>query len=142
MISDTGKLLKECNSGCKMAIASMDQVNEFLVDPKLKEVVRIYKGKHEKLELESAKMLAEEGVQEKASNVAQAFSWVTTEMKMMLKTDTHEAAKIMMDGCNMGIQSVSKYLNQFQNASEKSKKMAENIVKVEEEFMKEMEDFM
>ena len=48
----------------------------------------------------------------------------------------------MMDGCNMGIQSVSEYLNQYPQASQESKSLAKKLVETEEMFMKELKKFL
>ena len=36
---DTQQLVQECNSGCKMAIYSMNQVIEYVGDEKLKKLI-------------------------------------------------------------------------------------------------------
>ena len=59
-------------------------------------------------------------------------------MKLMIKGKSHEVADIMIDGCNMGIKSVSKYINEYKNASNESINLAKSIVKVEQEFMNEL----
>ncbi len=39
--------------------------------------------------------------------------WITTEMRLMMKGDCHQVAKLMMNGCNMGgIQSIAKCQNE------------------------------
>lgn len=52
MQENTKKLLEECNSGCKMAIESMDQVGQYVTDDKLKGVIQDYNTRHKKLESE------------------------------------------------------------------------------------------
>jgi len=63
-------------------------------------------------------------------------------MKMMMHPSDHEVAKIMMDGCNMGIQSVSEYVNKYHDASQESQDSAKKLIKIEEEFMREMKGFV
>lgn len=74
--------------------------------------------------------------------MASAFSWISTEMKMMFKDDNNQIAKIMMNGCNMGIQSISEDINKYSNASGESVSLAKKIVKAEENFMKDLERFL
>ncbi len=59
MEKQTVELLKECNSGCKMGINSMNQVREYVMDEKLAKVLKEYDEKHKKLEKETSKLLAE-----------------------------------------------------------------------------------
>ena len=143
MNEDTRKLLEECNSGCKMALGSMKQVKEYIQDEKLKKIVESYKQKHEQLEIESSNLLKGAGNSEKEPGVlASMFSWFTTEMKLMIEDDGHQIAKLMMDGCNMGIQSISEYQNKYKEASKEATELAKKLVKTEENFMQEMKQFL
>ena len=143
MNEDTIKLLEECNAGCKMAIGSMNQVQEYVQDDELRQAIDKYKARHEKLEEESAGILEESGKQEKEPGVvASTFSWFTTEMKLMIDADNHQIAKLMMDGCNMGIQSISEFQNQYSEASKEAKEIAKKLIQMEEEFRKEVEKFL
>ena len=62
---DTQQLVQECNSGCKMAIYSMNQVIEYVGDEKLKKLIEKYKYSHENLEEESSELLKQMGKGEK-----------------------------------------------------------------------------
>ena len=39
-------------------------------------------------------------------------------MKMMMNKDTCKIANILVDGCNMGVKSLSKYIHQYKNADQ------------------------
>lgn len=141
--NSTKKLLEECSSGCKMALNSMEQVKKFIQDEKLGEVMEDYEKKHRKLEIESTRMLAHAGQEEKdPPAAATAFSWVTTEAKLRLNNSSSQIAKLMMDGCNMGIQSISEAVNKYQNASKASTDLAQELVTTEERFMGDLKDFL
>lgn len=143
MEDDTRKLLEECNSGCRMGVNSIEQVSEYVKNEDLNEVIAKYKSKNQKLEQKSSEMLKEYGETGKNPGAAaSAFSWITTEMKLMLKDDSSQIAKLLMDGCNMGIQSISEYQNQYKQASKESIGLAKDLVKTEEEFMKELKQFL
>lgn len=143
MDEQTKKLLQECYSGCKMGIDSMEQVREFVTDEKLGKVMDEYLAKNRKMEAELSGLLADAGCERKEpGTMASAYSWLTTEVKLKLKDDSSQIAKIMMDGSNMGIQSLSKYMNEYKDASRESLSIAKKLVKTEEEFMKELQQFM
>ena len=74
--------------------------------------------------------------------MAAAMSWISTEMKMLMREDSTQIAKIIMDGCNMGIQSVSEYVNKNKLASDDSIRLAKNLIKTEEDLMEEMKKFL
>lgn len=139
MNEDTINILKECNSGCKSATNSMEQVLPYTKDPALKTLIEDYNQKHIRLGDECHQMLNERQEEEKdPSPLAKAFSWISTEMHLMIKEDTHKISELMIDGCNMGIKSVSRYINQYQNASRESIQLAQRLVKIEQEFMNKL----
>ena len=143
MEEHTKKLLEECNSGCKMAVNSMDQVSEYIEDEKLSQVVGVYRDKHKKIEDKSSELLQRYGATGKEPGAAASvFSWFTTEIKLMLKDDRNQIAKLLMDGCNMGIQSISEDRNKYSGASKESMDLANELVGIEGDFMWELKYFL
>ena len=143
MNSDTINLLKECNAGCKSATNSMEQVLGYVEDNKLKDIINDYNQKHIKLGDECHNLLNKYGSNEKdPQTMAKAMSFISTEIKMMTDNKTKKAAEIMMDGCNMGIKSVSGYMNQYSHANPESVSMANKIVKLEQSFMEDLRSFL
>lgn len=139
MNEDTIKLLKECNAGCKSATNSMEQVQQYITNEDLKSLIDKYNDKHIKLGDQYHKMLNELDKDEKDPNpMAKAFSWISTELKLMMDDNSNKIADIMIDGCNMGIKSVSKYINKYKNASNESMDLAKELVKIEQEFMSDL----
>ena len=143
MEEQTITLLKECNSGCRMAINSMDRLKDFVINADLNKVMETYKAQHKELEEESLKLLIEAGQNGKQPDrLAAAFSWITTQGKMMLQDDSAQIAKILMNGCNMGIQSVSECMNKCREASHASISLAKKLVKCEEKLMEDVKKFL
>ena len=143
MATDTIELLKECSSGCKMAIKSIRQVREYAKDSRLATLLNDYADRHSKLQQETASLLGKyHKVDEEPSAMARVFSWIDIEMKMLMEADSHQIAKLMMDGCNMGIQSLCEYINKYEAASHESVEIAHRLVKTEEMFMEEMQAFV
>lgn len=143
MESQTRNLLRECSTGCKMAINSFNQMRDYVEDEKLKELMNTYDKKHKEYEEQAGKMLKEGGSEEKEPGVmASVFSRLSTDVKLLMKDDSSQIAKMIMDGCNMGIQTLGGFVNQYKNASRKSLALAENIIKTEEKLMKEVQEFL
>lgn len=143
MDKQTVTLLKECNAGCKMALNSMYRLKDFLMNAELEQTLTTYKDQHKKLEEESSKQLKEMGESEQQPDkIASAFSWITTEMKLMIKDDSAQIAKILMNGCNMGIQSISECMNKCPDASHDSISLAKKLVKCEEKMMEDMKKYL
>ena len=143
MEDHTLKLLQECSQGCKMGIKSINQVDGYVADPKLKRIIGKYRDEHKRLETEADQLLMWHGKEVKpAEMMATAMSWISTEMKMMVQDDDKQVAKIMTDGCNMGIKSICGYMNQYSGASKSSMQVAEDLVKTEEKFRDELKAFL
>ena len=143
MDRQTTTLLKECNAGCKMAINSMDRLKDFLMNADLYQTVTTYREQHKKLEEESSELLKKFGEgEQQPDKIASAFSWITTEMKMLIKDDSAQAAKILMNGCNMGIQSISECINKCPDASHDSVSVAKRLVKCEEKLMEDLKKYL
>lgn len=87
---DTIKLLRECDAGIKMGIASIDEVMDYVQD----EIFRKY------------------------------------------------LADLMSDGCNMGVKSLHKYLNQYKAADEKTKDIAKRLINLEEKLAIDIRQFL
>lgn len=140
MNNDTVCLLKECNSGCKCATNSMEQVMPFIKDkPSLKKLIDRYNEKHIAIGDKCHELLNECHKDEKdPPSIVKAFSWFSTEMKLMLDSDSKKIAGIMIDGCNMGIKSLSGYLNQYTDASEESRRLTRKLIDIEQAFMDEL----
>lgn len=143
MDKKTAELLKDCSSGCHMAIGSMEQVMGVVNDPELKKVIDEYNEKHQKMKTESDKLLRNAGETSKTpGGMAAAFAWLSTEMKMMVNDSAHQIASVITDGCNMGIKTISETVNKCPEASEESRRLAEQLIRTEEAFMRDLRRFM
>lgn len=143
MQSDTIKLLEECSSGCKIALNSMKQLQRNITNSHFRKLVEDYIGKHTNLENEANALLGEQGRSGKDPSLGTTLmSWTMSEMKMMLKKGDGQIAKLMIDGCSMGIKTLSKAINQYSKASEQSFSLADCIIKAEEDFLGEVKLYL
>ena len=143
MNEDTKQLLKECDSGCKMAVESIEQLLEYVKDHKLKDILNKYKNKHEEIRVKAEEQLKQQGEDGKEPSLsAEAFSWISTKIKMTMYDDDRKLAEILMDGCNMGIRSICRVQNKQKEASKDSVSLAENLVRTEEELQKELKAYL
>ena len=130
---DTVKLLRECDAGVKMGIASIDDVIKYVSSDKLEKRLEDCKNEHEKLNGEIQDQLSRYRDTGKDPNpVAKGMSWVKTTMKLAVNESDQTIAELMTDGCNMGVKSLNKYLNEYKAADEKSKDMAKRLINIEE----------
>lgn len=65
-----------------------------------------------------------------------------TEVKLAVNQSDGTIADLITDGCNMGIKSLSRYLNQFKAADEESKDITKRLIKQEEELAVSMRGYL
>ena len=133
MEEHTVDLLRECDSGCAMAAESLEQIRDFVSDQGLWNEITASYEKHQDLDLRIKKTLrAMEEQGKEPGKMASAWSWMSTEMRMMAKGGDKEAASIVTDGCNMGIKTICGYKNQYSGASKAAMELADELTGMEE----------
>ena len=140
---DTIKLLRECDAGIKMGIASIDEVLNYVKSSKLKDLLSECKREHNVLNEEVQKLLGEYNDDGKDPNpIAKGMSWMKTNMKLSMHESDHTIADLITDGCNMGVKSLNKYLNEYKAADEKSKDICKRLINLEEDLIIQMRQFL
>ena len=130
---DTIKLLRECDAGIKMGVKSIDDVLGFVRSASLKKYLSDCKDEHEKLDRELQELLEKYEDEGKDPNpIAKSMSWMKTEVKLAFNESDHTIADLITDGCNMGVKSLNRYLNQYKAADEVSKDIAKRLINLEE----------
>lgn len=143
MDRDSLKLLKECNAGSKMAVTSLDEILDKVENVNLKNLLSETKAHHEKLGNEIHALLAEYGSDEKEPNpMAKSMSWMKTNVMMGMKEHDEAAADLITDGCNMGIKSLYKYMNQYPGANSKVKDLCKRLISIEDQLRKELRTYL
>ena len=114
MNSDTVNLLKECNSGIRMGVSSISRVMPYVKDEKLKTALNASKDEHAILGDEAHKLLLKYKAETKEPHpIARVMSDMKIRGKLMFSENDKTVASLMTDGCNMGVKSLSKYLNEY-----------------------------
>ncbi len=140
---DTIRLLRECDAGVKMGISSIGEVVDHVQETGLKQKLADCKRDHETLEQELQTMLNRYEDDGKEPNpMAKGMSWLKTNMKLSWDESDAPIADLMTDGCNMGVKSLSKYLNQYQAADETSKRITKRLIRLEEQLAVEIRMFL
>jgi hypothetical protein len=140
---DTIRLLRECDAGVKMGISSIEEVLDHVKDTDLKQNLAESKRDHETLEHELQTQLNryEDGGKE-PNPMAKGMSWLKTNMKLSWDESDATIANLMTDGCNMGVKSLSTYLNQYQAADETSKNITKRLIRLEEQLAVKIRKFL
>ena len=143
MENDTLKLLRECDSGVQMGVSSIEDVISDIKDNTFRTILNDCKAEHERLRDELQNALDEYGDDGKAPNpMAKGMSWMKTNVMMAVKDSDATAADLMTDGCNMGVKSLSKYLNKYKGADARSKALTGRLIGLEEQLSVDIRPYL
>ena len=140
---DTIRLLRECDAGIKMGISSIDDVLDHVHAESFQRSLVACKAEHEKLKEEIQGFLDRYHDDGKEPNpVAKSMAWIKTNAKMAANSSDETIADLLTDGCNMGVKSLNKFLNQYEAASEESKDITKRLINLEEKLAIDMRGFL
>ncbi len=130
--NDTVRLLRECDAGIRMGVDSINEVIDKVKGDSLRETLLRCREDHESLADELRGMLDEcHDGGKKPNPVARSMSWIKTNVEIAMDHSDETIASLMTDGCNMGVKSLSRYLNQYAAADERSKSIAKRLISLE-----------
>ncbi len=133
---DTVRLLRECNAGVKMGTNGLEQVSAQVKNKELQKLLQNSLKAHETLGDQTHKLLRSYGDQEKDPHpCARMMSKCKIAMKLRLSPKDETGAALIHDGCNMGIRSLCRYLNQFPTADKAARKLAQDLIDLETDLM-------
>ena len=140
---DTIKLLRECDAGIKMGVASIDDVLDNVRSENFKKCLEDCKEEHEALNGEVQTLLSKYHDDGKNPNpIAKSMSWMKTNMKLSMDDSDATVADLMTDGCNMGVKSLNRYLNQYKAADEVSKDITKRLINLEEKLTIDIRQYL
>ena len=136
---DTVRLLRECDSGVRMGLSSLREVKNRVESRSLRQVLAECEKEHEAIQSDIDSLLAKcRDHGKKPNGLALLMSRAKTEASLLIHGGKRDAtvASLMTDGCNMGVKSLSRYLNQYKACSEDAKDTAKRLVSSEERLAK------
>lgn len=141
--NDTVKLLRECDAGIRMGVSSISEVIEHVHAPKLKQSLLTCKNEHEKLANQVDTLLKQYHDEGKSPNpIAKSMSWMKTNIMLAADESDETIADLMTDGCNMGVKSLHRYLNQYEAADETSKEITKKLIDLEATLAQNMHAYL
>ena len=136
MISpDTIKLLRECDAGIKMGVSSIDEVLGYVHAAKMKKILIECKEEHDAIKQEIQKLLDEYHDDGKDPNPI-------AKVKLIVDESDNTIAELMTDGCNMGVKSLNKYLNEYNAADDRAKDKTKRLIELEKKLCEQMQPFL
>ncbi len=140
---DTVKLLRECDAGVKMGIASIDDVVNRIKNEKMRSMLVTCKKEHEDLHKKIQERLQKFQDEGKDPNpIAKTMSTMKTTLKLGLNETDETIASLMTDGCNMGVKSLNRYLNEYGASEEYAKDLCKRLINLEEELTTDLRSYL
>ena len=140
---DTVRLLRECDAGVKMGVSSLEDVIPAVRSAALLRTLSVCREEHAALSTQIQQQLDRFGDEGKDPNpVARKMSWVKTKLELGLEGTDAVIADLMTDGCNMGVKSLNRYLNQYEAADERSKDMAKRLIHLEQQLVTDLQGYL
>ena len=140
---DSMYLLRECDAGAKMAMASLDDVKDRTRNTEMQKILLESRQQHELIAEQIHKLLDSIGTGEKdPSPMARGMSAVKTGVKMGLDDSDQTVADLITDGCGMGIKSLHRYLNQYAAAETIARAVCRMLIAVEEQLVCDIKHFL
>ena len=140
---DTIKLLRECDAGVKMGVESINEVIDYVHSPELKTYLHDCKDEHDKLGSEIWERLERFHDNGKEPNpMAKGMSWMKTNVKLAMDESDNTIADLITDGCNMGVKSLNRYLNQYEAADEISKDITKRLINLEQKLATDIRGYL
>lgn len=140
---DTIRLLRECDAGVKMGVSAIDEVLDDVKSVKLKEYLVNCKNEHINLDREIQELLTKYQDEGKDPNpMAKGMSWIKTNMKLAMKESDETIADLITDGCNMGVKSLNRYLNEYCAADEVTKDITKRLINLEEKLAVDIRKYL
>lgn len=140
---DTIKLLRECDAGIKMGVSAIHDVFDRVDSQKMRSILNASKDEHDTLDKKLQELLGEYHDDGKSPNpMVKGMSLIKTNVKLGINDSDKTIADLMTDGCNMGVKSLSRYLNQYAAADEKSKSICKRLIAIEEKLSVQLRDFL
>ena len=142
---DTVKLLRECDAGIKMGVKAIGDVRPYVNSDRLGSLLDTCEHEHDQLKGEVQQLLNKYQDDGKNPNpIAKGMSFIKTNLKMAMDMDEPDdtIADLITDGCNMGVKSLSRYLNQYAAADENSKNITKRLIREEEQLCTDLRQYL
>ena len=126
-----------------MGVTTIDDVIDKVDSVAFRSLLNSSKEEHQQLGSETHEML--NNYQDEAkepSPMAKTMSWMKSNIMISMKDSDNTIADLITDGCNMGVKTLNKYLNQYTAAEERAKDVAKKLINMEEKLAVDIRQYL
>ena len=140
---DTVSLLRECDSGVKMSVNSLNDAAEKADNDALRQLLKDSVAEHAAIGREIQALLRKNNAEGKnPAPIAEAMSKLKIGAQMLVNNGDETTAKLMYDGCSMGIEKLSEYVNMYPAADADAQNAAEKLIRCEQRLVDELRAYL
>lgn len=140
---DTIELLRECDAGIQMGISAIDEVKDNVKSTEFGNMLDNYQREYAQLQNEIQGILHSYHDEGKDPNpLAKGMAKLKTDFTMAMHDNDATIADLITDGCNMGIKSLNKYLNQYGAADGRARDLTRRLIELQDRQLKEIRKFL
>lgn len=141
--NDSIDLLKETNAGIQMGASTLEELISDVKNENLRNVMHAAKREHDRFGDEAHELLLRYGSDTKEPHpMAKAMSWMKTNVKMTAEPSDATAADLVTDGCNMGVKTLNRYMNQYKKADSSVVSLTKRVIRSEEELIRNVKGYL
>ena len=140
---DTIDLLRECDAGIQMGISAIDEVKDHVESIQFGAMLDDYQREYAQLQNEIQGVLHAYHDEGKEPNpIAKGMAWLKANVEMAINGTDETIADLITDGCNMGIKSLNKYLNEYGAADERAKDFTRRLIELQDRQLKALREYL
>jgi hypothetical protein len=142
-MNDTAKLLRESCRGCKYATESITIAMDYAKDKKIKNTLASYNSTHQAIKHKMQAKIHEAGLSEASHpSMPAAMAKLHMNLSLTLNPSDSKIADLMINGCSMGMKSISKLKNKHPKASPEAHVLADELILAEKNMISDMLHFL
>lgn len=140
---DTIKLLRACDAGIKMGTTALAEVSGRVHSGGFRSCLKRCAVTHRALAHEIQALLDQyHDHGKRLGPVVRGMARMKTELRLAVDASDASIAQLMIEGCNMGTTSLSRYLNRYRAADRTSKDIARRLIAYEDRLVLELRPFL
>lgn len=137
------ELLNYIYQNSQMGVRTIEQLLNIVEDKEFKEHLQVQEEEYKKLNQTSVELLNERGHEEKEiGNMAKISSYMSINMKTLTDKTPSHISDMLIQGSTMGIIDATKNIKKYASADSNILKLAEKLLKTEQDNIEQLKKFL